>query len=301
VRADAKGLPITIDYVGEIPQWIVSDPTRLRQILLNLLGNAIKFSDRGEICLRVQVVRTLGREAALRFDVVDQGIGMTAEHVAKLFTPFTQADASTARRFGGTGLGLSISRRLAEMLGGTICVASTPGKGSTFSVTIDSGPLDGVPMTSGAEDVRPAEPATSVPYPTVALHGRILLADDSPDNQELVAYVMRKSGAEVVVVGDGRMAVEQALAAWKQGRPFDAVLMDMQMPVLDGYEATRQLRARGYAGPIIALTAHAMADELQRCLDAGCNACATKPIDGRVLTLVDEFIRRGTAAPLAAR
>ncbi len=144
VRAEAKGLPILAEYEGPIPQSIATDPTRLRQILVNLLGNAIKFSDHGQIRVRTQLVRTLGREPAMRFDVIDQGIGMSDEQLARMFQPFTQADASTARRFGGTGLGLSISKRLAEMLGGTISAASMPGVGSTFSVTVDAGPLEGV-------------------------------------------------------------------------------------------------------------------------------------------------------------
>ncbi len=167
VRADAKGLPLRVEYAGEIPETIVTDETRLRQILLNLLSNAIKFSDHGEVRLKVQWVSTLGGEPTLRFDVVDHGIGMTAEHMARLFRPFTQADITTARRFGGSGLGLTISKRLAEMLGGTISIASTPGQGSTFSVTIGTGPIEGVRMLSEHE----VGPPSSVDHrPLVATH-----------------------------------------------------------------------------------------------------------------------------------
>ncbi|MEX2113029.1 MAG: ATP-binding protein [Pirellulales bacterium] len=293
VRAEAKGLPLVLECAGQIPETVVTDETRLRQILLNLLSNAIKFSDHGEVRLRTQLVRTLGGEPTLRFDVIDQGIGMTAEQVARLFSPFTQADAATARRFGGSGLGLSISKRLAEMLGGTITIASTPGQGSTFSVTIETGELDGVPMRTERE-AEPPRPLDSNPLAaTSQLTARVLLADDSPDNQALVAYVLRASGADVMVTDNGAAAVELAMAGCQDGRPFDVILMDMQMPILDGYEATRQLRDRGYGGPIVALTAHAMPDALERCHAVGCDASITKPIDGRLLELVAYYSRSG--------
>jgi signal transduction histidine kinase/CheY-like chemotaxis protein len=299
VRAEAKGLPILAEYDGPMPQTIATDPTRLRQILLNLLSNAIKFSDHGQIRLRTQLVRTLGRDPALRFDVIDQGIGMTAQQLARMFQPFTQADASTARRFGGTGLGLSISKRLAEMLGGTISVASTPGVGSTFSVTVDAGPLEGVDMVSTFEESSPRDDTPQLRYGQLQLQGRVLLADDSPDNQELVSFVLRKCGAEVMVADNGGVAVELALAARCEGRPFDVILMDMQMPILDGYEAVTELRAQEYRGAIIALTAHAMPEELERCLAVGCNCYVTKPIDGRLLDAVARYATSATSRPSA--
>ena len=217
VRAEAKGLPILAEYEGPIPQTIATDPTRLRQILVNLLGNAIKFSDHGQIRVRTQLVRTLGREPAMRFDVIDQGIGMSDEQLARMFQPFTQADASTARRFGGTGLGLSISKRLAEMLGGTISAASMPGVGSTFSVTVDAGPLEGVGLLMTVDESGLRRRESESTYGQLQLHGRVLLADDSPDNQELVSFVLRKCGAEVIVADNGGMAVELALAALREG------------------------------------------------------------------------------------
>ncbi|MGD9721938.1 MAG: ATP-binding protein [Pirellulales bacterium] len=296
VRADAKGLPLVSEFVGEIPQSIMTDPTRLRQILLNLLGNAIKFSDHGEIRVRSQVVRTLGSPPALRIDVIDQGIGMTADQVDRLFQPFTQADPSTARRFGGSGLGLSISLRLAEMLGGTICVASRPNKGSTFSLTIETGSLEGVRMLSEAHHTSLPDGGTDSLAAVTPLSCRVLLADDSPDNQDLVSHVLRAAGAEVMITDNGASVVELALAGRDTGQPFDVVLMDMQMPIQDGYAATRQLRARGYQGRIIALTAHAMADDLARCLAAGCDASVTKPIDRRLLMLIGSYTREAQTA-----
>lgn len=298
VRAEAKGLPLSAEHAGEIPETIASDPTRLRQILLNLVGNAIKFSDHGEIRIRTQLVSTLGSEPALRFDVIDQGIGLTNEQVARLFQPFTQADRSTARRFGGSGLGLSISKRLAEMLGGAISVSSTPGKGSTFSVTIKSGSLAGVPLLKEPAEWTQCERTDPPLAEPVELHCRVLLADDSPDNQDLVSHVLRRSGADVMVADNGAMAVQLALGARAEGRPFDVILMDMQMPILDGYEATSRLRASGYTGAIIAFTAHVMPEELERSLAVGCNAYATKPIDGRLLRLVRRFSPARPKAPL---
>jgi CheY-like chemotaxis protein len=289
VRAEAKGLPLIIESAGEIPATILSDPTRLRQILLNLVSNAIKFSDHGEVRLRTQLVRTLGREPAMRFDVIDQGIGMTSEQVSRLFQPFSQADTSTARRFGGSGLGLSISKRLAEMLGGTVSIASTPGRGSTFSVTIDTGSLDGIRMLPRIDDSFPPERDNKPLLSGSRLNCRILLADDSPDNQDLVAHVLRQCGAEVMVADNGAMAVDLALASLHDGRPYQVILMDMQMPILDGYDATRELRSQHYRGPIIALTAHAMPDAIQRCFAVGCDECVTKPIDGHLLELVIHY------------
>jgi PAS domain S-box-containing protein len=281
VRADAHGLSLNIAFTGPIPETIETDPTRLKQILVNLVGNAIKFTERGSVHL---VTEMCGDPAhpCLRFDVVDTGIGMGERQLAQLFQPFVQADTSTTRRFGGTGLGLTIARRLAGLLGGDVSVESSPGQGSRFSVTIATGPLDGVPLLpdpAGALVAKP-EPAAGTPADdAAALTCRILLAEDGQDNQRLIAFVLRRAGAEVALVDNGQLAVDQALAAHATGRPFDLILMDMQMPVLDGYEATALLRQRGYTGPIIALTAHAMAGDRQKCLDAGCDDYATKPID----------------------
>jgi CheY-like chemotaxis protein len=209
---------------------------------------------------------------------------MDAEQVGNVFNPFTQADTSTTRRFGGTGLGLAICRRLANILGGDIHVIQTaPGVGTRMRVTIDPGPLNGARMIERPELLVAAahggvEPARSPQEQ--ALNGvRVLLAEDGPDNQRLIDHILRRAGASVTVVENGRIAVDAAMEAKGEGAPFDVLLMDMQMPVLDGYEATRQLRTAGYTAPIIALTAHAMATDKDKCLQAGCDDYAAKPID----------------------
>jgi two-component system CheB/CheR fusion protein len=289
VRANTKGLALNLEFAGPLPDIVLTDPVRLRQILLNLVGNAIKFSETGGVRI---VVRLVGRETPepkFACEVVDTGIGMTAEQVQTLFQPFQQADASTSRKFGGTGLGLAISKRLAESLGGNIIVTSQPGRGSTFVLTIDCGPLAGVALLDRPSEAIAASPANraakSSPLPR--LNCRILLAEDGADNQRFISFLLTKAGAVVTTVENGRKALEMALAAFPgRGKrhddplqTFDIILMDMQMPVMDGYEATRRLRAEGYTGPVIALTAHAMADDRQKCLDAGCDDYAAKPID----------------------
>jgi PAS domain S-box-containing protein len=280
VRADAKGLPLTLEYQGSIPHHIHTDPTRLRQILVNLIGNAIKFTEAGSVRVVVRTDVDAAGETVLCCDVIDTGIGMAEEQVRMLFQPFSQADTSVRRRFSGTGLGLAISKRLAGMLGGDITVSSTLGQGSTFHVTIATGPAD---CPASAPQPTEASPHAAGGDAEPRLHGRLLLAEDGPDNQRLIAFVLRKAGAEVDVVDDGQKALDQALDQAAQGMPFDLILMDMQMPVLDGYEATRKLRAQGYRGPIVALTAHAMTEDRKKCLDAGCDDYLAKPIDRRAL------------------
>ncbi len=294
VRAAAKALALTVECHGPVPETIHTDPTRLRQILINLLGNAIKFTETGSVRLTARLLE----EAFLEFAVSDTGIGMPPEQLAQLFRPFGQGDDSVHRRFGGSGLGLSISRRLARMLGGAITVESRPGAGSTFRVTVAAGPLKDVRFVEYNARAR-AEQAT----PRTAgarLGGRILLAEDGPDNQRLIALFLRQAGAEVAAVEDGQLAVEAALRARDSGRPFDVILMDMQMPRLDGYEATRRLRQRGYAGPIIALTAHAMAADRVRCLAAGCDDFATKPIErAKLVAIIAAHLPARTPEPSA--
>ena len=294
VRADMKGLTVRVDYETPIPECVQADATRLKQALINLLGNAIKFTEVGEVRL---VISSLPTEEGvlLQADVVDTGLGITPEQASRLFKPFMQADSSTARRFGGTGLGLTISKRLAQMLGGDVVLVDTqPGQGSRFRLTIKAIQLDAREMEKdlSAQDRSAGQGKTSGQGERRGdpLRGcRILLAEDGPDNQRLIRHVLSKSGAQVQVVGNGRLAMDVAITAHKESQPFDVILMDMQMPIMDGYEATRQLRRVGYTGPIIALTAHAMLGDRQKCVAAGCNDYATKPIDRRVLA---ETIRR---------
>lgn len=281
IRADAKRLPLELEFVGGIPESIQSDPLRLRQVLINLVGNAIKFTETGGVRLVARLVQRLGKSALLHIDVIDTGIGLTQQQISRLFQPFHQADSSTTRKYGGTGLGLTISKRLAEMLGGDIAVSSVPGRGSTFSVSVETGDLEGVPLLHTPEYLaRSAAVTLSESQGKPArLHGHVLLAEDGPDNQRLISLLLRKAGAIVTVADNGQAAYEQALLARDCGVPFDVILMDIQMPVCDGIEATRRLRAAGYHGSIVALTAHAMEGDGARCHDAGCDGYLTKPID----------------------
>ena len=280
LRASAKGIVLHAEPVLPLPSTISSDPTRLRQILANLVGNAIKFTESGSVRVRMSLDAPSGSEPRLRVDVIDTGIGMTRDQRSRLFESFSQADESMVRRFGGTGLGLAISRRLALLLGGDITCTSEPGIGSTFSLRLATGPLEGVQMCVSPEDqldFEERENARSEPVPILA--GRILLADDGVDNRRLIGFHLRKAGAEVVCAEDGRRAIHMAMQAKADGREFDAILMDIQMPHLDGYEAVRVLRNRGYAGPICALTANAMTGEREHCLAIGCTEYLSKPVD----------------------
>ncbi len=300
-RAVEKHLNLKTELTGPLPETMLTDPLRLRQVLINLIGNAIKFTDHGEVCLAVRLMLDKGTEEPfssdenrdsppvipprLRFDVTDTGVGMNEEQVGELFKPFSQVDNSSTRKFSGTGLGLCISKYLAEALGGNIEVRSEPGKGSIFSVTIDPGPLCGLRMIQNAQEIlfdRPLS-ATAATLSKIVLHGRILLAEDGLDNQRLIGLLLRKAGTDVTTVENGQLAVEAVLAAREAGEAFDVILMDMQMPVMDGYEATRQLRERGYTAPIVALTAHAMTEDCQKCFDAGCNDYIAKPMDRQKL------------------
>ncbi len=299
-RADAKRLDLAVQWRGLVPETIRTDAVRLRQILINLVGNAVKFTESGYVQLIAQIEGPT-ECPQLRVEVADTGIGMTRDVVDRLFRPFTQADASTSRRFGGTGLGLSISKRLAQRLGGDLVVASAPGQGSIFTVTVPIGPLEGVRMLSADEAAslqrsrRQSQAAAVVAKLPPGC--RVLLAEDGQDNQRLVSHVLRKAGAEVIVADNGQAAVDLATAAVEQGQPFDVVLMDMQMPVLDGYEATRRLRAAGFQIPIVACTAHAMPEDRQKCLDCGCDDYLVKPIDRpRLLATVAAQIARAAKA-----
>ncbi len=293
IRADAKGLALATEYDGAIPEAILSDPTRLRQILINLAGNAVKFTETGDVRLVTRFIENENAPSLMQFEVIDTGIGMNGDQIGKLFRPFTQADSSTTRNFGGTGLGLAISKRLAESLGGDITVESEPGRGSVFSLTISAPPAENaarteVPRSAGSGRTKVLEQMSGT------FSGHVLLAEDGADNQRLIAYFLRKAGARVTIVENGRLAVDAAMDASEAGRPFDVILMDMQMPEMDGYEATRRLRAREYNGAIIALTAHAMAEDRARCLDAGCDDFATKPIDRKeLLRVIQQQVESG--------
>ncbi len=288
-RARERGNSLQIELQGSIPQTIQTDPTRLKQALVNLAGNAVKFTTNGV----VQIVAGCDFEnQQMFFRVIDNGIGISPEQMERIFKPFSQADSSTTREHGGTGLGLAITERIAELLGGAVSVASEPGKGSTFTLTLATGPLKGAPTisrlnTSAFAETSPRELRRGG---SDTIEGRVLLVEDGPDNQRLLAFVLKKAGAEVCLAENGKEGVEAALSAWKKGSPFDLILMDMQMPVMDGYAATAFLRNEGYSGQIVALTAHAMEGEINKCLAAGCDAYLTKPIDAQ--TFIPEVAAR---------
>ncbi|MBN1347469.1 MAG: PAS domain S-box protein [Phycisphaerae bacterium] len=298
-RAVDKGLEFDVTYDGPVPETIVTDPTRLRQILINLVGNAVKFTERGRVRLKVGFEPPDGQKPSrLRFEVIDTGVGMSPQQLQRLFTPFTQADSSTTRRFGGTGLGLAISRHLAEHLGGRIEVDSTREVGSRFVLTLEAGPLNDTRLMDPREAVQSEASESPSPTPShnAGLDGRILLAEDGLDNQRLIAFMLTRAGAEVVVAENGAIAVDKARAALSAGAPFDLILMDMQMPEMDGYTATSMLRSEGYHGPIVALTAHAMPGDRKRCLEIGCDDFVTKPIDrADLIELASTYTRRRTS------
>jgi signal transduction histidine kinase/CheY-like chemotaxis protein/HPt (histidine-containing phosphotransfer) domain-containing protein len=286
-KALAKELMLVVEFVGPIPAQIKTDPLRLKQVLMNLTGNAIKFTEHGEIRLIVSVEQLAGSSRA-RFDVCDTGIGLKPQQVGKLFQPFVQADESMTRKYGGTGLGLVISKRLATYMGGDLSVESEAGKGSKFSFWIDGGPVDGIAMREGLCESLFAVDQSLPAEEEIFISGRILLAEDGQDNQQLLSLHLTTAGADVVIADNGRIALNLV-----QSQKFDLVLMDMQMPELDGYGATSELRRLGYELPIIALTAHAMAGDRARCINAGCTDYLTKPIEKELLLrTVSSYLRK---------
>jgi CheY-like chemotaxis protein/HPt (histidine-containing phosphotransfer) domain-containing protein len=287
--AAARGLELVFDVAPELQQRpLRGDPLRLEQVLLNFVGNAIKFSERGTVQVRMRVERTLGADLLVRFEVEDHGIGIAPADLAQLFAPFHQADASTTRRHGGTGLGLVISKQLAELMGGTVGVTSAPGQGSTFWFTARLGV---VPAVHAAGEAQPAGPG--------ALAGlSILLVEDNAFNQLVARELLEDAGALVTVAGDGA----QALARLAE-RPIDCVLMDVQMPVMDGYEATRHIRADPRLADlkVIAMTANAGIEDQARCLAAGMDEFLTKPASPDTLVAtISRALGRSVARPAHA-
>ena len=305
-KLQEKNLALGIEFETRIPRTMRSDPVRLRQILVNLLGNAIKFTELGGI--RVIAGYLPAREdCEPRFyvRVTDSGIGMTQTQIGRLFQPFVQADSSTTRRFGGTGLGLTIARRLAQMMGGDILVDSHPGRGSTFTVEIalreDHAPELYDPRAERRAELAPGKTDGKDANATDLRGMRILLAEDGRDNQRLISLVLERVGADVVLAENGRIACDKALEAQRAGQTFDVILMDMQMPELDGWSATGLLRSVHYDGAIVALTANAMDGDHDRCLAAGCDDFASKPIEkSKLLATIERWRgRKSSAAPRA--
>ena len=257
-QADARGLAMAVEIDSQVPETVSLDPVRCRQILINLVGNAIKFTEHGGI--RIKLGYETGRNE-LRMVITDTGIGMDSGALNRIFQPFRQADGSMTRRFGGTGLGLSISRHLCRLMGGDLTVESRRGHGSTFKASFKA------PIATRS---RLQTSGTTIPSDL-----RILLAEDGPDNRRLVSHLLGRLGAEVETVENGREAVDRLLHG---GAAIDLVLMDMQMPVMDGWEATRRLRNAGCGVPVLALTANAMPGDRAACLEAGCDAYLAKPV-----------------------
>lgn len=285
VRAKEEGVPLRIQYRERIPTQITGDKIRIRQIVVNLVSNALKFTNCGEVRLEVwleepdQVGST---QATLHFDVIDTGIGISDQQKNLLFRPFTQASRDTSLKYGGTGLGLSISKRLAEAMKGTISVVSESGKGSSFTLSLPVGSLDQSklisPTTIFESNLTP-DASEPEPGPSTLAQAKILLADDRRDVWRVVKYFLEKHGATVTVAEDGRQAVDEAHRARSDGSPFDLMLIDMQMPVMNGREAVQTLRAVGFTVPIIALTADAMTGNKEICIEFGCTDYFPKPIN----------------------
>lgn len=281
-----EGLEFEVDYQFPIPDKIKTDPTRLKQILLNLLGNAKKFTPAGGVSL---TVRYLEQSKQMCYEVKDSGIGMTQEEQAKLFKAFSQADESTTREFGGTGLGLYISRQLAHMLGGNLICHSNKGQGSRFILTVDAELSEDSRFVNSLDrsiSLQEMKNRDVVP----ALEGEVLLAEDNPDNQRLISMYVNNTGANIVVVNNGQEAVEHAVM-----QSYDLILMDMQMPVMGGAEAVKWLRDAGNQVPIAMLTANAMKEEKDRCLKLGANDFLTKPIDKHAFYgILENYLHKAT-------
>jgi signal transduction histidine kinase len=284
--ARAKDLDFAVRWEGPLPERIVTDPTRVNQVLLNLISNAIKFTLQGRVEVLAELATTPDHEnPMLRFRIKDTGIGISESQLEKIFRPFSQADMSTTRRFGGTGLGLSISRNLARLLGGELRAESTLGKGSIFDFTIQTGPLEDVAMLDAPTVSSPSVGGQLAEDQIPRLDDvRILLAEDGEDNQRLITKILSSLGAKVEVAENGAIACERALEAQSSGEAFDAILMDMQMPVMDGYSASMNLRQQGYRRPIIALTANSMKGDREKCLAAGCDDFISKPVKRALLS-----------------
>jgi len=291
VAAKEKDLELEFKVKSPIPTKIQTDPTRLRQILINIIGNGIKFSPHGKVEVEVSLINDKKlpqkdwqndwqSQALLCVSVTDSGPGLSVEQIKSLFKPFSQVDSSISRKYGGTGLGLTLSRNFARALGGDVTISeSHPNEGCHFTITVKAGSLLGVPLTNSLIVSPHISNFTKEHDESSTLDGvKVLFVDDSEDNQELVTHFLESAGAQVDLASNGLEGVEKAM-----GGDHNVILMDVQMPILDGYMATSQLRKQGYKKPIIALTAHAMKDERQRCLQVGCNDYLTKPLNHLVL------------------
>jgi PAS domain S-box-containing protein len=310
VQAHEKGLELSFDVAADVPDALIGDSLRLRQVLVNLLGNAFKFTPHGQVAVRVDV-ESDGQPAAttpiadpqsptpasvrLRFAVRDTGIGISPENQQRIFAPFTQADASTTRHYGGTGLGLTISRNLVNAMGGRIWLESRPGRGSTFFFTVQLGVRIGPCLDHSDDPSKETFEDSPLQGPASSLH--VLMAEDVLPNQKLVAKILEKRGHSIVLANNGREAIE-----WASREPFDVILMDVQMPGMDGFQATAAIRAMERNSrrrvPIVALTAHAFKGDADRCLAAGMDAYLSKPIKAaELITLIESLAAKAGPLP----
>jgi signal transduction histidine kinase/CheY-like chemotaxis protein len=277
VQAQEKTLDFKIMSDKDVPAQIHSDPYRLYQCLINLVNNALKFTDQGHVHVQVSVGEDNGKHL-IRFDVEDTGMGIPEDRQASVFESFTQVDGSATRKYGGTGLGLTVTKQLTELLGGELTLTSEEGKGSVFSLSIPTGvDITGKPLLN-RDNTHNRGARKSREFDTIMFSGKVLVAEDVEGSQILMKLMLSKLGVDVVIAEDGNQAMKKALS-----QSFDLVLMDMQMPHMNGYEATRILKQQGYKTPIVALTANAMKGDDQKCREAGCDGYLTKPIDRREL------------------
>jgi signal transduction histidine kinase/CheY-like chemotaxis protein len=273
VDANAKGLLLSADCLGGVTGKIQTDPHRLRQIVMNLVGNAIKFTEQGSVRVTMEFLDT-DSAPKLRIRVADTGIGIASDKLESIFDPFTQADNSITRRFGGTGLGLAISQRLAEALGGELTVQSELGEGTQFELLMQLSEISDMHRVRRELSAEKSDEECECAVTEICkLKAKILIVEDVPTNQLLLSHALTRAGAEIQLAANGEIAVEMALHT-----SFDVILMDMQMPVMDGYTATRLLREKGLTLPIIALTAHSLDGDQERCLACGCSGFLTKPV-----------------------
>ncbi len=285
VRASERGIQLSVEYQTPLPAWVLSDGKRLKQILINLVGNAIKFTPEGAVTLQVSFA-----SRQLRFDIIDTGVGISDKQLANLFQPFSQGDGNVNREFGGTGLGLAISQRLAQMLGGEITVESALGRGSKFTVIVAVAEV----AESGVVSPNATDHALRNSQKSVTVNAEILIVDDRRDIRFLSKTFLTQAGANVSEAEDGQLAIDMVKRSIDEGQVYHLILLDMQMPRLDGYQTAQRLRQLGYHGPIIALTADAMQGDMNRCIEAGCNDYLSKPIDKTgMLEKIEQHLQNG--------
>ena len=275
-QAETKGVSLAVINEPQTPETINTDPTRLKQAILNLVSNAVKFTESGSVTIKVSSGNDIDKPT-IRFSISDTGIGIPEDSLEHIFAPFSQADSSTTRRFGGTGLGLAITKQIAILLGGTLTAESIEGKGSTFTLEILAIRTHDEPVSDRSKETKVHETGKT-PMNKLKFNGKTLIVEDSPVNRTMITLMLKKMNVEVVTVDNGKLAVE-----YLADNQVDLVLMDWQMPVMDGLEATQRIRGTGNKTPIVMLTANAMQGDQETCLAAGANGYLTKPIEYQTL------------------